>query len=183
MKSLTDLGVKMKSSIVRVFYALVFGMGLYCYSATPVYARTVTYQLDNVFLTSSSQMTGTFEWTYNEGDFENGQGVFRKLTIPLTTHTLNDLEITFDINKTIEFTLNQNLNGDGVDITLVFKWPLTATASAPLDLDLSKYAIGSGGTNHPFIRGAVSPVVVPLPAAFWLSATGVFALVGVGRRT
>ncbi len=173
----------MKSSIFRVFYALVFGMGLYCYSATPVYARTVTYQLDNVSLTTSdSQMTGTFDWTYNEGDFENGQGVFRELTIPLTTHTLDDLNITFDINKSIEFTLIQNLNDDGVDITLVFQSPLTATASALLDLDLSKYAIGSGGTNHPFISGAVSPVVVPLPAAFWLLATGVFALVGFGRR-
>ena len=45
-------------------------------------AATVSYTLDNLFLVDGTQMTGAFDWTYNVGDFEGGEGVFTALEIP-----------------------------------------------------------------------------------------------------
>jgi hypothetical protein len=155
--------------------------------ATPAPATTVTYTLDNVFLDATNQMTGTFEWTYAEGDFENGAGVFSELFIPFTSHTLADLNVTFDINKSIEFTLIDNLDSDGIDISLVFVNPLTPPQSTLLNLEFfggSKYSIGGTGTNNLFISGGISPVVVPVPvpAAMWLFGSGLFGLIAVAVR-
>ena len=146
---------------------------------------TVSYTLDNIFLDATNQMTGTFEWTYVEDDFEGGAGLFSELSIPFTTHTLADLNITFDIKKSIEFTLIDNLDSDGVDISLVFDPPLTPTQSTLLNLNTltgSKYSIGGTGTNNAFISGGISPVVVPVPAAVWLFGSGLVGLIGVARE-
>jgi hypothetical protein len=40
------------------------------------YADMVNYSLDNVILNDGTQMHGTFTWTFNTGDFENGVGQF-----------------------------------------------------------------------------------------------------------
>ncbi len=143
----------------------------------------VSYTLDNIFLDATNQMSGTFEWTYDDGDFENGTGLFTELFIPFTSHTLADLNITFDITKSIEFTLIQNLDSDGVDISLVFENPLTPTLSTLLNLGFgeSKWSLGGTGTNNSFISGGISPVVVPVPAAVWLFGSGLVGLIGVAR--
>jgi hypothetical protein len=145
-------------------------------------ANTVSYTLDNVFLGTTSQMTGTFEWTYDVGDFENGTGVFSKLFIPGTTKTLNDLNITFDIKKSIEFSLIANLDNDGVDITLVFLNPLSLTQSTLLDLNESQWSLGATGTNYLFNSGGISLVAVPIPAAVWLFGSGLIGMIAVARR-
>ncbi len=50
------------------------------------HAEIVTYTLENVILEeASSQMFGTFSWTYDVGDFENGVGEFSYLDIPCST--------------------------------------------------------------------------------------------------
>ena len=145
-------------------------------------AATVSYTLDNIFLDATNQMTGTFEWTYDDGDFENGTGLFSELFIPLTSHTLADLNITFDIGKSIEFTLIDNLDSDGVDISLVFVNPLTPTQSTLLELNASKWALGGTGTNHAFVSGGISLTAVPVPAAVWLFGSGLLGLISVARR-
>ncbi len=39
-------------------------------------AATISYTLDNVLLDDGTGMTGTFSWTFDAGDFENGVGQF-----------------------------------------------------------------------------------------------------------
>jgi hypothetical protein len=63
-------------------------------SAGSAQAATVSYTLDNIFLDATNQMTGTFEWTYVDDDFENGTGVFSELFIPFTTRTLDELNFS-----------------------------------------------------------------------------------------
>ena len=155
------------------------------FSVGTAQAAAVSYTLDNIFLDATNQMTGTFEWTYDEGDFENGKGLFTELFIPMTSHTLGDLNITFDIKKSIEFTLIDNLDSDGVEIRLVFVKPLTPTQSTLLNLntfDGSKWSLGGTGANNAFISGGISPVVVPVPAAVWLFGSGLLGLTCVARR-
>jgi len=77
-------------------------------AAFNAHADTVDYFLDNVILYDHTQMTGTFTWTYDAGDFENGVGQFTSLVIPHTSHDHTDLNATFDIGKTIEITLGGN---------------------------------------------------------------------------
>jgi len=146
------------------------------------HATTVSYTLDNIFLTATDQMTGTFEWTYNEGDFQNGTGVFTELYIPYTTITMAYLDVVFDITKSIEISLIPNLDSNGVDISLVFVNALTPSGSTLLDLDIvngSKWSLGGSGINNAFVSGGISPVItaVPVPAAVWLFATGILALI------
>jgi hypothetical protein len=175
----------MKSRLLIAFYTAVMPIGMFLTAITNVQAATVNYTLDNIFLDATNQMTGTFEWTYVEGDFENGTGLFSELFIPLTSHTLADLNITFDINKSIEITLINNSDSDGVDISLVFQNPLTPTQSTLLNLDFiggSKYSIGGTGTNNLFISGGISPAVVSVPAAAWLFGSGLLGLIGIARR-
>lgn len=46
------------------------------------HAKVITFTLDHVLNTAAESMTGSFDWTYNEGDFENGSGLFTGLNIP-----------------------------------------------------------------------------------------------------
>lgn len=175
----------MKPRLLIAFRTAVLPMGMFLTAITNVHAATATYTLDNIFLDATNQMTGTFEWTYDAGDFENGTGLFSELFIPLTSHTLADLNITFDINKSIEFTLIDNLDSDGVDISLVFENPLTPTQSTLLNLntfDGSKWSLGGTGAINAFISGGISSAVVPVPAAVWLFSSGLLGLIVVARR-
>ena len=173
-----------KFKSLNIIYGLTYTLLAASMLLGSAQASTVSYTLDDIFLDANNQMTGTFEWTYAEGNFENGAGVFSELFIPFTSHTIGDLDITFDIGKSIEFSLKQNLDGDGLDISLVFVNPLTPTQSTLLNRDFgeSKWSIGADAPNKLFISGGISPVVVPVPAAAWLFSSGLVGLIGVARR-
>jgi len=121
-------------------------------------ATIVNYTLVNVILDDHTQMTGTFSWTFDTGDFENGAGRFTSLEIPHTSHDHYDLNATIDVGQSIEITLPVNTHDDGVDITLVLLQALTPTTSSPINLVQSKYEIGGNGFHTGlFLSGTISP--------------------------
>jgi hypothetical protein len=166
--------------------------GFILMAASSAHAVVVFYTLDNVILDdNNAPMYGTFSWTFNEGDFENGVGEFLSLDIPYTNHDHTDLNATFDIGSSIEITLEGSVHDDGVDITLVLEQPLTPTTSSLLELGQvgpplvvgSKYEIGGNGFHDgSFLSGSIVPII-PFPS---VSATGLVALAGLllvaGRR-
>ena len=139
-------------------------------SAGTAQADTATYALNNVIMhndysghrgANDLQMTGTFSWAYDIGDFENGVGTFSELFIPwLAPSDYDLLTITFDIGKSIEFTRGGISGHDaGIDITLFFEQALTPTVSTLIDLGRSKFDIGGNGfiQGH-FTDGSISSV-------------------------
>ena len=141
-----------KNICFRMIYSFIF------MAAFNAHAATVNYTLDNVILDDSTQMTGTFSWTFDIGDFENGIGQFTSLDIPHTSHDHNDLNATFDVGKSIEITLPDSTHDDGVDITLFLLQALTPTTSSSIDLVRSKYEIGGNGFHDGlFLSGSISP--------------------------
>jgi hypothetical protein len=123
------------------------------------HAAIVNYSLENVILDDSSQMTGTFSWTFDEGDFENGVGRFTSLFIPHTSHDHNDLTATIEVIQSIEITLPGSTHDDGIDITLVFQQALTPTSSSSINLVESKYEIGGNGFHDGmFLSGFISVI-------------------------
>ena len=142
-------------------------------SAGTAQADTATYTLNNVIMhndyegyrgANDLQMTGTFAWTYDIDDFENGVGTFNELYIPwLADSDYELLVITFDIGNSIEFTRGGISGHDaGIDITLFFKPALTPTGSTLIDLGRSKFDIGGNGfiQGH-FTDGSISSVPIP----------------------
>ena len=102
-------------------------------------AATVIYTLDNVILADGEQITGTFSWTYDIGDFEGGNGVFTALEIPwrpdATVPPLEQEGMVLTIeNKQIEISLDGNFHDYGLDISLKFVQPLSPTQSSLIDL-------------------------------------------------
>ena len=62
------------------------GVGFIIMAASNAPASTVSYTLENVILDDNDAlMAGTFSWTFDVGDFENGVGVFTFLDIPFTS--------------------------------------------------------------------------------------------------
>ena len=165
------------------FWAVFSIINMMAFSA---HAATVSYSLDNVIMHNDSarfgdandlEMTGTFSWTYDIGDYENGIGTFSELFIPwLAPSDYDLLIITFDIGNSIEFTRGGISGHDaGIDVSLFFAQPLTPTGSTLLDLSRSKFDIGGNGfIQGAFTSGSISPV--PLPAAFPLFAGGISLL-------
>jgi len=145
-------------------------------AASDAHAETVIYELDNVILEESDRpMTGTFSWTFDIGDFENGIGEFTFLDIPFTLHDHTDLEAVVDVGSSIEITLDGSVHDDGVDIALVLVEPLTPTTSSLIDLVESKYEIGGNGFHDGlFVSGSIE--VVPEPGAGPSLACGVIVL-------
>ena len=144
------------SSGKNICFLMMFGLSLM--AASNAYAATVIYTLDNVILDDATQMFGTFSWTYDIGDFENGAGQFTFLEIPHSSHNQNNLNATIEIEQSIEITLPGNTHDDGMDITLVLVQPLTPTTSSPIDLVESKYEIGGNGFHDGlFISGDITP--------------------------
>ncbi len=122
-------------------------------------ADEVSYTLENVILDDHTQMTGTFTWTFEIGDFENGEGQFIFLDIPHTSHDHTDLNATIDVAQSIEITLPNSTHDDGVDITLFLLEALTPTTSSSINLVRSKYEIGGNGFHDGiFLSGLISPV-------------------------
>ncbi len=140
-------------------------------------AKTVTYTLDDVVLAeNSSQMTGSFTWTFDVGDFENGSEQFISLEVPFTLHDHTKLKSIVDVGNSIEITLEGNAHDDGVDITLFLLAPLTPSASSSLDLARSEYDIGGNGFHAgSFLSGSISPMV----SAPSLSGPALLALAGL----
>lgn len=172
----------MKKQYIRSFYTAAFSMIIFLAAVSGVQAASVSYTFDNIVLDNGEQLTGAFEWTYVEGDFENGSGLFSDLFIPGNLFPLSDLNTTFDIGKSIEITLNANLDSAGVDITLFFLQGLTPDQGSEIDLDRSKFNVGGGGFSNSFVSGSIIPTVVPVPAAVWLFGSGFLGLLGVARR-
>ena len=145
-------------------------------------AATVDYVLENVIQDNGRQLTGSFQWTYDVGDFENGSGIFSDLYIPGFGSDIGALTINFDIRNSIEFTFTDNIDNGGVTVTLFLQNALTPSQAATLDLNRSAYEIEVGGQRGGFVSGAVVPVAaVPVPAAAWLFASGLLGLVSIRR--
>ena len=163
----------------RLLIALIFTcMMAISYHAS---AATVTYFLDDIVQDNGTQLTGNFTWTYTEGDFENGSGVFNELLIPDDPHALN--ELSFSIQPaSIEITSLLEQHNKGVDISLFLLEPFTATTGSALDLVRSKWSLRAGGISGVFSSGSITPTVVPIPAAIWLFGSGLIALLGFARR-
>jgi len=162
------------NSAKDIYFWMVFGFIII--AASNAHAITVNYTLDNVILDDNTQMTGTFSWTFNSGDFENGVGQFSSLVIPWTSHNQDDLDAVFDIGNSIEITLEGSVHDDGVDITLFLLQPLTPTTSASVDLVRSKYEIGGNGFHDGlFLSGSISPA----PSVPSVSLHGLLALAGL----
>lgn len=174
----------------------IFGLATVCLTfimtVGAAQAATVSYTLDNVIMhndysgysgANDLQMTGTFAWAYDVGDFENGIGTFSELFIPWLAPTDYDLlQITFDIGNSIEFTRGGvSAHDAGIDITLFFEQALTPTGSTSIDLTRSKFDIGGNGfIQGSFTDGSISSV--PIPAAFPLFAGGLSLLGLFGWR-
>ena len=126
-------------------------------TAFSAHAATVHYTLENIILEDGTQMTGTFSWSYETDDFENGIGQFTSLDIPHTTHDHETLTVSFDIGKSIEITLPGDIHDAGVDINLVLIQALMPTSSSQIDLLASKYDIGGNGFHAGlFLSGSIS---------------------------
>ena len=151
------------------------------------HAATVSYTLDNVVLVDGTQMTGAFDWTYNDGDFEGGEGVFTALEIPYrpggTLPPLEDENMVLIIEfKQIEISLDGNFHDYGLDISLKYPLGLSPTRSASIDEAISSYeCCGNDFKTQAFQSGGmISPV--PLPAAAWLFMSALVGLVVAPRK-
>lgn len=106
--------------------------------------QSATYSLENVMLgTGGSQMTGTFTWVYQVGDFENGVGTFTDIYVPGFGSVLSDFSYTIEIDQ-IEVTLSQSWHGLGVDIMLRLTSDLSLTQPAFINTATSTYMLENG---------------------------------------
>ncbi len=128
--------------------------------------KTTVYNLENVFLLPhdthpydpAEPMSGTFEWTYTLGDFENGTGTFLSLDLPWYGSDFSGLNINVDLDS-IEFTLPGNWHSAGVDLTLKLITPLSTSIPSVVDTTTSKFEIWAG---PPYQGSVISGEVVPV---------------------
>ena len=137
----------------------LFVFSFFIMAAPMVHSEIVNYTLENVVLDdNNAQMFGSFSWTYDVGDFENGVGQFDFLDIPFTLHDHTDLNATFDIGSSIEITLEGSVHDDGVDITLFLLQPLSPTTGSEINLAQSRFEIGGNGFHTGiFLSGSIVP--------------------------
>ena len=164
------------------WFGVVLSSLLFVITIGSAQATVVNYSLINVEQDNKQFMTGTFRWTYDEGDFENGVGVFSELYIPGYGTDIDALTINFDIKKSIEFSLTANVHGGGVNVSLFLLSALTPTQAASIDLGRSSYEIESNLSNGGFVSGSISPSAVPVPTAVWLFGTGLIGLIVMPKR-
>jgi hypothetical protein len=156
--------------------------GFVVMAASNAHADVVYYKLDNVILDDSTQLTGTFSWTFT-GDFDSGVGEFISLDIPWTDHNHADTVATIDATESIEITFEGNVHDDGIDIMLVLQQPLTSTTSSLINLaeTESKYSIGGNGFHDGFFDSG-NILLIPEPCSLGLLAVGGLALIKRRRR-
>jgi len=141
---------------------LLAGIGSSAFAQT----RVVTYDLEDVRFTPTQQMTGSFNWTYEEGDFENGTGEFTQVHIPWYWSDLSELAITIDLTS-IEFTFDGNLHDRGLDVTLHLLEPLSPTEPSAIDLVRSRYQVEVGIIHEGDIdSGSIVPQAPACPVDF-----------------
>lgn len=118
--------------------------------------ETVTYNLEGVmFGFTGYEMTGSFDWTYQVGDFENGVGNFTSINIPWYGSDLNGLTWTVELDQ-IELTLSQSWHSQGVDVMLRLSSDLSLTQPAMVNTATSTYDVVPGGAGT-ISAGAVVP--------------------------
>ncbi len=130
--------------------------------------RTVAFELQDVWLLPdishpgrpAVQMTGSFEWRYEVGDFENGTGQFTEAYIPWDQPRLDELAITVEVSS-IEFSLNGNWHDRGVDLTLFLLKPLSLKRPSGIDTVTSLFEIQHGITYEGHV---ISGQIVPISA-------------------
>ncbi|MFQ5414321.1 MAG: hypothetical protein ACE5E6_07660 [Phycisphaerae bacterium] len=136
----------------------------------------VTYVLDDVWLlpdishpsAPAQQMTGSFDWTYEAGDFENGSGQFLDLHFPWYNPSMDDLNINIDLTS-IEFSLVGNFHDLGLDVTLFLIDPLSPAQASAIDTAISVFEIQNGISYQ---GHAVSGSVVPISGGCTVDLTG-----------
>jgi hypothetical protein len=140
------------------------------------HADVIKYTLDNLILDDGQQITGTFDWTYNVGDFEGGSGVLTTLEIPYTIYSLAEGSLDIAIEtKTIEISGNLNYHDEGLDISLDTRLvPLSPTQSSPIDSSSLFECCGNGFHDQDFRSGTISPSIstAPNPAVFLPAVLG-----------
>lgn len=144
-----------------VFFALLVCLG----STVSAQTTTVTYDLDNVWLLpdlshpweGEQQMTGSFQWTYLPGDFENGSGQMIDLYVPWYGTDFQALEIIFDLTS-LEFVLPGSYHDLGLDLTLFLLQPLSTDQPVVIDTDRSIFEIQQGISRRGHvISGSIVP--------------------------
>lgn len=145
--------------------SLLFALPLILAEAGAQQTAVITYDLVNVrllpnishpYATVGTPMSGTFEWTYTVGDFENGTGQVTAYSIPwwggqATVNAQAEID-------SIEFTMQGSFHNLGLDVMLKFVTDLDPWLSAPIDLMQSNFDMQSGVTHKGIV---VSGSIVP----------------------
>ena len=136
--------------------------------------RVATFTLDNVWLNPDishggppAPMSGTFEWTYTVGDFDNGSGEFLDIYVPWFGSDMSNLVFTIDLNS-IEITMNGSYHGLGVDVNLKLTSDLSLDTPALTDTVNSSFHIEAGNYRGHMTAGSVHTV-----DALTLSVSGI----------
>ena len=116
---------------------------------------TETYILEDVWLlpsvshpgSAARQLTGSFEWTYDPAEPENGVGTMLELTLPWWGSDFSMLDILVEPGQ-LEITLNGNYHGLGVDVSLFFLPELNGCMVSAIDTTRSKFNIDVGIPNQ-----------------------------------
>jgi len=135
-----------------------------------------SYDLHKVLLdggpfTTPQFLTGSFTWTYQVGDFENGAGVFTSLDVPWTGETLATLNTNIDVGS-IEIVLPGSFHDKGVDISLKLVHKLGPGVPAAIDFATSKFEIQDGPIHSgPVVSGEIAPPNT-IPASYGAGTAG-----------
>jgi len=108
--------------------------------------RVETYTLQDVRLgtgASAPLLTGSFDWTYPIGDFENGSGKFSEISIPWYDPGLENLITTIEPGQ-IEITLDGNWHDRSIDISLFLLPDFAPGQSSLIDTTRSSYHVELG---------------------------------------
>ncbi len=167
---------------IKTFFSkLVTSLVLAVFSTCHAYADTVTFTLENLVQDNGQQMTGSFDWIYTTGDFENGIAVFTDLYIPGFGSDISALNISVGTTE-LDFSLRANIHSGGVNINLFLLTPFSPTQPALIDQSISAYEIEVGKQNGGFVSGNVVASAVPVPSALLLFGSGFFAVAALARR-
>jgi hypothetical protein len=160
MKALPNFSTLLGTSVLGL--SLAFG------ATANAQLEVATFTLDGVhFENTSTPLTGTFTWTYQPGDFDNGVGQFQDIYVPWWGTNMQDLVFTIDLDS-IEITMNGSYHGLGVDIIVRLTSDLNLTTPALVDTVNSTYHIEQG--NH---RGGMTSGSVHTIDGFSLTSTSV----------